>query len=104
LWHETRYLACKTALNWITIRKGRMTRRKATERLEKVSNCEVTPHATWPIAKFLMKRDRSKAPTTIHGPSGLKFLPLEKDNAILYSLENQFTPHDLCEENHERRA
>jgi hypothetical protein len=29
-----------------------------------------------------MKRDWLKSPTTIHGPSGLKFLPLEKANSI----------------------
>jgi len=35
---------------------------------------------------------------------GLKFLPLEKDNAIADCLENQFTPRDLCEGNQERRV
>jgi hypothetical protein len=29
-----------------------------------------------------MKRDRPKASTDIHGPSGLKFLPLKKANTI----------------------
>jgi hypothetical protein len=51
-----------------------------------------------------MKRDRQKAPSAIHGPSGLIFLPLEKANGIADWLENQFTPHDLSEENHERRV
>jgi hypothetical protein len=63
--------------------------------------CEVTFHAIWPLAKSLMKRDRLKAPAAIHGPSGLKFLPLEKANAIANCLEKQFTPQ---EENHERRV
>jgi len=68
------------------------------------SNNEVTPQAIWPLAKSLTKRDRQKAPTAIHNPSGLKFLPLEEANVIADCLENQFSPHDLCEENHERRA
>jgi len=33
---------------------------------------------------------------------GLKFHPLEKDNVIADCPENQFSPHDLCEENHEQ--
>jgi hypothetical protein len=53
--------------------------------------------------KSLLKRDRLRAPTAIHGPLGLKFLPLEKASVIVDCLENQFTPHDLCEENHELR-
>jgi hypothetical protein len=51
-----------------------------------------------------LKRDGPKAPTAIHGSSGLKFHPLEKANAIADYLENLFTPHDLCEENHEWRV
>jgi hypothetical protein len=35
-------------------------------------------------------------------PSGFKFPPLEKTNAIAECLENQFTPRDLCEENDEQ--
>jgi hypothetical protein len=58
----------------------------------------------WPIANFLLKRDGPRSPTAIHVPSGLKFLPLEKANAIDDCLENQFTPHDLCDENYERRV
>jgi hypothetical protein len=37
------------------------------------------------------------------GLLGLKYHPLDKANAIADCLENQFTPHDLCEENHEQR-
>jgi hypothetical protein len=58
----------------------------------------------WPIGKSLLKREGPRAPTAIHGPSGLKFHPSEKVNAIADCLENQFTHHDLCDENHERRV
>jgi hypothetical protein len=82
-----------------------MTRRKAFKRWEiKISNCGVTPHAIWPLAKFLMKRDGPEASTSLHVPSGLKFLQLTKTNTIASSLENQFTPHDICDENHEQRV
>jgi hypothetical protein len=82
-----------------------MTRKNATERWEtKISNSEATPHAIWPLAKCPMRRDRTKAPTAVHGPSGIKFLPLEKVNVIADCLENQFIPHDVYEENHERRV
>jgi hypothetical protein len=82
-----------------------MSCRKALERWErKIGNSEVTPQATWPIAKSLIKRKGPKAPTAIHGPSGLKFHPLAKANATADCLENQFTPYDLSDENHERRA
>jgi hypothetical protein len=82
-----------------------MTRKKAFKRREtKVSYCEVTPHAVWPLAKSLMRRYRPKSPSAIHGPSGLYFLPVEKTNTIADCLENQFTPCVLCEENHERRV
>jgi hypothetical protein len=33
----------------------------------------------------------------------LNFHPVDKANAIADCLENQFTPHDLCDENHERQ-
>jgi hypothetical protein len=45
-----------------------------------------------------------QAPTAIHGLLGLKYHPVDKANAIADCLENQFTQHDLCEENHERRV
>jgi hypothetical protein len=51
-----------------------------------------------------MKRDGPKAPSTIHGLSGLRFLPTEEANAIADCLENRFTPHDLCDERHEERV
>jgi hypothetical protein len=60
-----------------------MTHKKALERWEtKKINSEVTPHAIWPIAKSLLKRDGPRAPTAIHGASGLKFYPFEKGSAI----------------------
>jgi hypothetical protein len=46
-----------------------------------------------------MKWDGPKAPTAIHGRLGLKYHPKEKANAISDCLENQFTRHDLCDEN-----
>jgi hypothetical protein len=82
-----------------------MTRKKALERWEaKISSAEVTPQAIWPIAKSLLKRDGPRAPTAIHGATGLKYHPFKKSNAIADSLEIQFTPHDLCDDNHERRV
>jgi hypothetical protein len=82
-----------------------MTRRKALERREtKIANTDVTPHAIWPIAKSLMKRDEAKEPTAIHGSFGLTFRLLEKANVIAHCLENKFTPHDPCDENHKRQV
>jgi hypothetical protein len=43
-------------------------------------------------------------PTVIHGASGLKFLPLDKANAIADCLQIQFMPHYLCHDNHEQRV
>jgi len=51
-----------------------------------------------------MRRDRPKATTAVHGPSGHKFLSLEKAKVTTDCLENQFSPHDLCDENHERQV
>jgi hypothetical protein len=83
LWQETRDPGCKTAVNWVTKTIRRETQRKALEGWEtNRSNCEVTHQAIWSIANSLMKRDGPNALTAIHGPFGLKFLPLEKPNAI----------------------
>jgi hypothetical protein len=49
-----------------------------------------------------MKRDGWKAPTAVHGPLGITHHPNGNANAIC--LENQFTSHDLCDENHEREV
>jgi hypothetical protein len=83
-----------------------MTHRKALVRWEiKAGNCEVTPQAMWPMAtKSLMKRDGPKAPTVVHGHIGLTYHPNEKANAIADCLENHFTSHDKCYQNHERRV
>jgi hypothetical protein len=70
----------------------------------KIGNTEVAPQAIWPIAKSLLKRDGPRTPNAIHGPYGLKFNPSEKANATADCLENQFTHHDLCDENHEQRV
>jgi hypothetical protein len=51
-----------------------------------------------------MRRDIPNAPVAVHSPSGLKFLPLGKANVIAECLEIQFSLHDMCEENHERRV
>jgi hypothetical protein len=102
LWQETRDTAYKTAVNWVTNAIRQMARRKALEQREtKISNTDVTPQTIWPIAKSLMKMDGAKEPTAIHGPFGLTFHQLEKVNAT-DCLGNQFTPHYLCDENHER--
>jgi hypothetical protein len=55
-------------------------------------------------AKSLFKRDGPRAPTAIHGVSGPKFHPSENSNSTADCLEIQFTPHDLCDENHERQV
>jgi hypothetical protein len=82
-----------------------MTRKKALEWWEaKISNSEVTPQAIWPIAKSLLMRDGTRVPAAMHGASGLKFYLFEKASAIADCLEIQFTPHDLCDDNHEQRV
>jgi hypothetical protein len=102
---ETRDLGCKTEVNWVLKAIRRMTRKKALKRWEsKLANTEVTPQATWPIAKSLAKRDEPRAPTVIYGPLGSTFQPTNKANAIADCLEKQFTSHKLCDENHERQV
>jgi hypothetical protein len=80
-----------------------MTRRKATERWGKKK--QLWGHTSCNLAscEILYEEGRRKAQTAIHGPSGPKFLLLEKANTIADCLENQFTPHDLHDENHEWR-
>jgi hypothetical protein len=51
-----------------------------------------------------MKRDGPKAPAAVYGPLGITYHANEKANAIADYLENQFTSHDLCDENYERRV
>jgi hypothetical protein len=56
-----------------------MARRRALEWWEtKIGNCEVTPHAIWPIEKSLTKRGGPKAPTAIPGLLDSVFYPEEK--------------------------
>jgi hypothetical protein len=43
-------------------------------------------------------------PTALHGFLGITYHPNEKANETADCLENQFTSHDLCNENHERRV
>jgi hypothetical protein len=78
-WQVTGDQAGKAAFNWVTKTIRRMTRIKALERWEtKVVNCEVTPQALWPVAKLVMKRDGSKAPTSVYGPLGKTYHPNDK--------------------------
>jgi hypothetical protein len=70
----------------------------------KLANTELTPPTICPIAKSLTNRDGPRAPIAIHGLLGLNYHPVDKADAIADCLENQFTPHDLCEENHERQV
>jgi hypothetical protein len=50
-----------------------------------------------------MKRDGPKASTTVHGLLGVTYHAIEKAKVIVDCSENQFTSHDLCDENHERQ-
>jgi hypothetical protein len=104
LWQETRDPK-RATVNWVTKSIRQLTCRKAIERWEiKRANTEVKPQAIRPIAKSLMKRDGPKAPTAICGLLRFTFHPLEKANAIADCLEKQSTSHELCDENHKRRA
>jgi hypothetical protein len=49
-----------------------------------------------------MKRDGQNTPTAIHGPLEITYYLNEEVNTTADCLENQFTSHDLCDENHER--
>jgi hypothetical protein len=82
-----------------------MTRKKALERWEtKLANTELTLPAIWHIAKSHTNRDGPRAVTAIHGLLCPNYRPVDKANATVDCLENQFTPHNLCEENHERQV
>jgi hypothetical protein len=52
----------------------------------------------------LINRDGLTAAIAIRGRLGLKFNTVDKANAVADCIDNQFTPHDLCDENHERRV
>jgi hypothetical protein len=80
-----------------------MTRKKTMERWDiRMGKCEVTPQAIWSIATALLNRDTPKAPSAIHGYTGLKFHSHDKANAIADCLENRLTHHDLRDEHHEK--
>jgi hypothetical protein len=82
----------------------KITRRKAPELWEmKKGNCEVKPQAIRSIVKTFIKRDGSKAPI-IPDLFVLKYQHLVKAIAIADCSENQFTLHDLCDENHKQRV
>jgi hypothetical protein len=49
-------------------------------------------------------RGGPEVPTAIHGPLGPAYYPSEKANTIANCLENQFTPHKLCNADHERKV
>jgi hypothetical protein len=51
-----------------------------------------------------MKREEPKAPTSLHGPLGMTYHPIEKANMIADYLENQYTFQDLFDENHEQEV
>jgi hypothetical protein len=51
-----------------------------------------------------MKMDGPKAPAAVHGPIGIMYRLKVKANAIADCLENQFTSHALCDENHKRQV
>jgi hypothetical protein len=90
-------------MTWVAKTIRRMTFRKELEVWErKVANCEVKLQALWSIAKSLMKRDCPKAQTAVHGPLGITYRSNEKANVIAACLENQFTSHNLWDENQER--
>jgi hypothetical protein len=83
LWHETRDPTCKTVLNRVTKMILKTVQRNAIERWEtKQSNAEITPHAIWLLVKSLGRGDKTKAPSAIRSPAGLKFLPFEEANVI----------------------
>jgi hypothetical protein len=105
LWQETKDPECKMAVNWVSEAITRMIRKKALERWKtKLANTALTPRAIWPIGKPLANRVGPRAPTAIQGPSGPKFQPVDKANAIADCSEKQFTPRKLCDENHERQV
>jgi hypothetical protein len=51
-----------------------------------------------------MKRDGPKAPTAIHDSLGITYHPNERANVNAKCLENQFTSHELCHGNNERKV
>jgi hypothetical protein len=49
-----------------------------------------------------MKMDSPKAPTIVHDPLGITNDLNEKASIVADCIDNQFTSHNLFDENHER--
>jgi hypothetical protein len=82
-----------------------MSHKNALEEWEKIiGNYGVRPQAIWLIVKSLIKGDEPKAPAAIHGSFGLKYQTRGKATKVADCLEEQFTQHDLFDENHKRRV
>jgi hypothetical protein len=47
--------------------------------------------------------DGPKVPTAVHGHLATKYYPKWEENVIADYLKITFTPHNLCDENHERQ-
>jgi hypothetical protein len=58
----------------------------------------------WRIAKSLTRRSGPKAPSVIHDPLGSIFYPIDKLYITADCLENQFTPHGLCDYDNKLQA
>jgi hypothetical protein len=65
----------------------------------KIGNSEVTPQALWPVVKSLWS-GMDQRHQALHEPWEIKSPERESQHDAGY-LENQFTSHDLCDENHE---
>jgi hypothetical protein len=99
LWHETRDPLCKTASNRVTKTNHRMSRRKVNERCKKKKKKNATVRSHLMLYDLLQNplwgRVNQRHQPLFHGLSGLKFLPLEKANAIANRPEKHFAAHDL---------
>jgi hypothetical protein len=56
------------------------------------------------FCKIAYEKNGPEAPATVRRSLGITYHPDEKANVIADYLENQFTSHDLCDENHERQV
>jgi hypothetical protein len=97
VWNLTRNLACKRQLIRLPGPSGKLP-------IVRHTNCEISSQALWSIVKSLMKKEGPKAPTIEHGPLGITYCPNKKVIVVADWLENQFTSHDLFDENHEQRV
>jgi hypothetical protein len=102
LWQETRDPACKMAVNWVTKTIRRIAREGALELWEtKIENCEVTPQAYCEIPH---KEKWSKGNNCNSWSLGPVSYANEKANVIANYFENLFTPHKVCDTDHERQV